>query len=108
MKILEVLGHLKISDKQAIDLPTRSAVSLSIADDMELMSEKYVDSQQDLGEGLARAKKGEEGRIEKESSTSQDPTNFGQKYMRVNRIMVRLLIAYCNCARSFLVQELKL
>lgn len=65
-KMRHVLGQFEIFEKQTVDLPANTAVALCVEGDAVLLSGKYIDSQQDLAEVLAEAKKGKEGRIEKE------------------------------------------
>ena len=54
------------SMKDTLALPADTFVALAADPDAKHMSGKYLDSSQDLGEVLREAKKGPEGRIEKE------------------------------------------
>ena len=54
------------SMKDTLALPADTFVALTADSDAKLMSGKYIDATQDLGEVLKEAKKGSDGRIEKE------------------------------------------
>lgn len=54
------------SMKDTLALPADTFVALAAESDAKLMSGRYIDVTQDLGEVLDEAKKGPEGRIEKE------------------------------------------
>ena len=61
-----MLAGLRAGDRQTIDLPANTIVALCVEEDAKCMSGRYIDAATDLGELLAEAKKGAEGRIEKE------------------------------------------
>ena len=65
-KMQQVFAQFQRSEKQTVDLPANTIVALCVEDDAKRMSGKYIDSETDIGELLAEAKKGREGRIEKE------------------------------------------
>ena len=54
------------SMKDKLALPADTFVALAADSDAKFMSGRYIDATQDLGEVLAEAKKGSEGRIERE------------------------------------------
>lgn len=62
----QFMGEFQLSMKDTLALPADTFVALAANPDAKLMSGKYIDAAQDLGEVLNEAKKGPEGRIEKE------------------------------------------
>ena len=62
----QFMRDFQLSMKDTLALPADTFVALAADPDAKLMSGKYIDVAQDLGEVLNEARKGPEGRIEKE------------------------------------------
>ena len=62
----QYMRDFQLSVKDTLALPADTFVALAADPDAKLMSGKYLDAAQDLGEVLNEARKGPEGRIEKE------------------------------------------
>ena len=62
----QFMRDFQLSMKDTLALPADTFVALAADPDAKLMSGKYIDAAQDLGEVLNEARKGPEGRIEKE------------------------------------------
>ncbi|KAL8965320.1 MAG: hypothetical protein Q9183_003915 [Haloplaca sp. 2 TL-2023] len=65
-KMQQVFQSFQETEKQTVHLPANTCVALCVEEDAKCMHGRYIDSQQDLEEVLKEAKKGKEGRIEKE------------------------------------------
>ncbi|KAL8757020.1 MAG: hypothetical protein Q9199_002530 [Rusavskia elegans] len=64
--VKEFMGRFVPSMNDSLALAADTFVALAVDPDARFMSGRYVDATQDLGQVLAEAKKGLEGRIEKE------------------------------------------
>ena len=62
----QFMRDFQLSMKDTLALPADTFVALAADPDAKLMSGNYIDAAQDLGEVLNEARKGPEGRIEKE------------------------------------------
>ena len=62
----QFMREFQLSMKDTLALPADTFVALAANPDAKLMSGKYIDATQDLGEVLNEARKGPEGRIEME------------------------------------------
>ncbi|KAK0514047.1 hypothetical protein JMJ35_003769 [Cladonia borealis] len=62
----QFMSEFQLSMKDTVALPADTFVALAADPDAKLMSGKYIDATQDLGEVLNEARKGPDGRIEKE------------------------------------------
>ena len=60
------MSEFQPSMKDTVALPADTFVALAADPDAKLMSGRYIDATQDLGEVLNEARKGPDGRIEKE------------------------------------------
>ncbi|KAL8646491.1 MAG: hypothetical protein Q9226_006830 [Calogaya cf. arnoldii] len=65
--VKEFMGRFVPSMRDSLALAADTFVALAADEDARFMSGRYVDATQDLGQVLAEAKKGSEGRIEKEN-----------------------------------------
>ena len=61
-KMQGVFRQFQEVQKQTVDLPANTCVALCVEEDAKGMGGRYVDSQQDLGEVLEKAKKGRVGK----------------------------------------------